>query len=96
MPRHMLAMLVVARLGQPPCDSEDQCDCVLGDGARIDARGARQADALGRGCSLGYWSMPELIDWMNLSLPACGIQVVLPHARDHHDIGLADALLEPS
>ena len=25
-------------------------------------------------CSLEYWSMPELIDWMNFSLPACGIR----------------------
>ena len=44
-------------------------------------------------CSLEYWSMPELIDWMNLSLAADGDEVVLPHARDHDDIGLADPLL---
>ena len=45
-------------------------------------------------CSLEYWSMPELIDWMNLSLRRARDEVVLPHARDHDDIGLADPLLQ--
>ena len=25
-------------------------------------------------CSLEYWSMPEEMDWMNFSLPACGMR----------------------
>ena len=41
-----------------------------------------------RSSSRSYWSMPALIDWMNLSRLAAGDQLVPPHHRHDHDVGL--------
>ena len=83
--------LVVARLGQAAGQRQDQRHGVLGDGARVDAAGAGEADI----AALELVAR-ELVgagaDRLDEAQPRRAVEEgVAPQAGDHQHVGLADA-----
>ena len=90
----MAAVLVVARLGEAAGQRQDQCHAVLGDGARVDAARAGEADLAAR-----ELFARELVgagaDRLDEAQPRRAVEEgVVPQAGDHQHTGLADASRE--
>ncbi len=87
-------VLVVARLRETTGNRQHQGHGMLGHGAGIDAAGAAQPHSPGAELLLGILVHAGTDRLDELEILGERDHVVLPHAGSHHDIGLADALLE--
>src|SRR5262249_46551943 len=86
--------LVVARLGEPAGERQDERHGMLGDRAPIDALGAGKPDAaaLPQGLRILVGARAGGLDEAEPRRPRQ--ELVAPETRDHHHIGLADPPLE--
>jgi hypothetical protein len=89
-----LLVLIVARFRQSTRHRKDQRDRMLGHGARIDACSTGKPNVLRRQLLPGILVHARTDRLDELQLGGGRNQLVLPHARDHHDIGFAHPLLQ--
>src|SRR5204862_6341134 len=85
------AVLVVARLGEAAGERQDQCHAVLGDGARVDAARAGEADQAA--LELAAWELVGAgADRLDEAQPRPAVEeLTLPQAGNPQHVGLADA-----